>query len=100
MENNLTVGGWVIEDLKACNLPQKIATGFVQVMEGFVGASYIPVSYCASQLVNGTNHLLICKQTLSTSPSIEHIVAMTLHQSLPTDGLVGTFSILSIVTIV
>ena len=88
-------GAWeIFENIPACNLPQDVATGFAEAANGMMGASYIPLVYCAKQVVAGTNHMIICKQSLSTNPPKQGIVKMVLHQALPTDD--GRFSLISI----
>jgi hypothetical protein len=88
-------GAWeILGNMQACNLPQDVATGFMEVANGMIGVTYVPVLYCATQIVNGKNHMIICTQTVSSNPAKESIVEMVLHQA--TDG---TFSILSIKSI-
>lgn len=95
------VGSWKILDIEACNLPQQVTTGFAQVTQDLQGATYTPALYCAVQIVSGTNHMIICKQTLITNPIKEAMVKMVLHQSLPTEeSLIGNFTIVSIEEIV
>ena len=89
---NKMTGAWeIVENMQACNLPQDVATGFSEVGNSMIGATYVPVLYCATQIVNGKNHMIMCKQTVSSNPAKESIVEMVLHQA--TDG---TFSVLSI----
>ena len=88
-------GSWNILKMEPCKLPQKLATGFSEVTKEIVGASYEPVLYCATQLVAGTNHMLICNQTLVTNPPKKSIVKMILHETLD-----GKFIILSIENII
>lgn len=78
-------GAWKLAEMEPCALPEKVATGFTEAFEGLVGAHYIPVLYCGEQLVHGTNHMLICKQTLVTQPPAEHLVKVILNEPLPTD---------------
>lgn len=93
------LGSWtIVENIPACNLPQKVASGFTETTKDLLGANYKPLVYCATQVVNGTNHMIICEQTLLTNPPKKAIIAMKLHQSLPADG--EKFSILSIENIV
>lgn len=93
-------GGWQIAEMEACNLPEKLATGFSEVVSGLVGATYVPVLFCGTQIVNGTNYMLICKQTLVTREPQEHLVQMVLHEDIPTGGIIGAFRIMSIETII
>lgn len=80
------VGAWKIAKMKTAKLPEKVATGFKQATDGLKGARYRPVLYCGKQIVSGTNHLIICKQTLSDKDKTEHMVEITLHQPQPKAG--------------
>lgn len=79
-------GNWKLAEMNPCNLPEQVATGFAEAISGLVGAAYIPVLYCGEQLVHGTNHMLICKQTLITAQPQEHLVKIILNQPLPSDN--------------
>ena len=57
------IGGWNIDDVKTCNLPQKAQSAFTAVMSEIVGADYEPVAYLGSQLVNGTNYRILAIKT-------------------------------------
>ncbi len=88
-------GAWeILEDIPTCNLPQEVATGFQQVTENLLGGTYDPLLYCAKQIVAGVNHMIICKQTLTTYPAKVDLVKFVIHQSLQ-----GEFNILSIESI-
>ena len=89
-------GGWEFVDMPACSLPEKVATGFVEVTQGLTGAKYVPVLYVATQVVHGVNHMILCKQTLSAQSAPEHLVKMVLNQNLDDGSLVGKWSIVSI----
>jgi hypothetical protein len=75
------VGSWVVDPKKG-GLPQKLATGFSQAMEGLTGAGYEPLLYCGLQLVNGINHMIICKQTKVTNPPVVGIAEVVLNEKL------------------
>ena len=75
---NAIVGGWVVEPVVG-GLPEKVATAFSTVMQ-MKGAEYAPLVYCAHQLVNGINHMLICKQTLVTKDQDIHVVKVVLNE--------------------
>ena len=55
-------GGWQVP--KSMNITDKEKELLNKATEELTGASYKPVAYVASQVVNGTNHLLLC--TVST----------------------------------
>ena len=94
------LGGWELVEMHDCPLPQKVATGFVEVTQGLIGAKYVPVLYAATQVVHGVNHMIFCKQTLAAQGAPEHLVKMVLNQNLDDGSLVGKWSIVSIEQIV
>ena len=74
------VGGWtntesleVTEDVKA--LLDKAATEMV-------GATYEPVAYLGTQVVAGTNHLLLCKVTPVTPDAVATYALVTVYEDL------------------
>ena len=79
------LGGWNIDEMKGCNLPQKVASAFTAVTGGLVGAEYQPVLYVGSKVVNGTNYCVLALQTLVTSDAPKRLVKMVLHEG--TDGV-------------
>lgn len=89
------MGGWEIASMEACKLPEDVAAGFSSISH-LLGASYIPVLYGGRQLVNGWNHMLICKQELSAREPEEHLVEMMLHQDRSENSVAGEFCILNI----
>lgn len=91
----ISVGSWELVDMKACNLPEDVATGFSDVTQGLVGAKYTPVLYVGKQIVQGVNHMIICEQTLATGGAPKHLVRMVLNSAIG-----GAWSIVSIEQIV
>ena len=73
------LGTWEIAKMKKSSLPEKVASGFSEATKNLKGAKYRPVLYCGKQIVAGTNHMIICKQTLSDREGTEHVVAILLH---------------------
>ena len=69
-------------------------------MASLVGASYVPVLYVGMQVVHGTNHMLICKQTLAAQGASERLVKMVLNQNCDDGSIVGQWSVVSIEQIV
>ncbi len=86
----MTVGGWIAEPAVG-KMPQRLATGFTEVLEHYVGASFVPVIYCGRQIVNGTNYMIICTSTKVTNPPSEGVVKVILNE-----GTDGEFTIVSI----
>lgn len=74
-------GGWKLAPMSPCDLPQNVATGFTQLFGDVEGATYTPVLYCGTQVVNGVNHMIICRQTLVTLTEDEHLVKVIINES-------------------
>lgn len=100
--SNTIDGGYTLAPMEACCLPEKVATGFAQVLEHMTGANYQPVLYVGTQVVHGINHMILCKQTLVVEGAPEHLVKMVLNQNLDSgcSGLVGQWSLVCIEQIV
>lgn len=64
--------------MQSINLPQKLATAFLEVTSSLAGATYIHVLYCDQQIVHGLNHMIICVQTTS----IDHIIMQSEKKDL------------------
>ncbi len=75
-------GGWVVEEnLIPGTLPQKLASGFYTATKQYTGMQLNPILYCGSQLVNGTNYMIICEGTLVTASPKKEILAVIVHKS-------------------
>ena len=87
----MILGEWNIDDIKGCNLPQKVQTDFTAVTSELVGAEYEPIAYLGSQQVNGMNYRILALMRTVT-PSVEkRIVKMIIHEEL--DGSVKLLSV-------
>ncbi len=76
-------GGWTItteaKGYPVCDLPEAVASAFSQVTTGLDGVGYEPLMYLATQVVNGTNHMILCRQTLVNVECTVKIVKMVLN---------------------
>lgn len=59
-------GGWEIYDNEANVLPEDVQTAFDKAAETFTGSELKPVSYVASQVVAGTNYMILCEAATTT----------------------------------
>ncbi len=75
------LGGWNIDEMKPCNLPQKAQSAFTAITGGLVGAEYQPVLYVGSQIVNGVNYCILAVQTLMTQNAEKRLVKMVINVS-------------------
>ena len=75
-------------------LPQKVASCFDETMSKLLGATYAPVAYLGSQLVNGTNHAILCEQTVITGTDTKNAVLVILNEKEEGMSLVSITPIL------
>lgn len=75
----MKIGGWEVK-VAVDAMPQKCATAFSEITYKLVGASYVPLAYLGSQLVNGTNHAILAEQTILTGTDHKNIVLMTINE--------------------
>ena len=59
-------GGWNLFDNEANALPEDVQTAFDKAAETFTGSELKPVAYVASQVVAGTNYMILCEATTTT----------------------------------
>ena len=72
-------GGYEIVNQPADKLPQDLASAIGNINGGILGATYQPLWYVGHQLVNGTNHFLICKEIRSTKDQNTCIVGLVIN---------------------
>lgn len=87
----MILGGWNLDDVKGCNLPQKVQTAFLAVTGGITGIDYEPIAYLGSQTVNGTNYRLLALQRTVTANPETKLVKMIIHEAL--DGTANLESV-------
>lgn len=88
------LGSWTINPVKGM-LPQKLASGWDEAFEKLLGAKYEPIVYVGSQVVNGTNHMIIAKQNRVTAEPNTAIVKVVLNEKA-IDAAKSRFTIVSI----
>ena len=87
----MILGGWNLDEVKGCNLPQKVQSAFTAVTGDMTGADYEPIAYLGSQIVNGVNYRIIAIQRLVIPDSQPRIVKMIIHEEA--DGSVSLVSV-------
>ena len=85
------LGSWNIDEMKGCNLPQKVQSAFTSVTGELVGADYQPVLYVGSQIVNGTNYCILAIQTIITAEPKKNLVKVIVNVS--TSGVASLVSV-------
>ncbi len=87
----MILGGWNLDEVKGCNLPQKIQTIFTAVTSERTGAEFEPVAYLGSQTVNGTNYKILALMHYVVASPQKRLVKMIIHEEL--DGSVRLVSV-------
>lgn len=87
----MILGGWNLDEIKGCSLPQKVQTDFTAVTSEMVGADYEPIAYLGSQTVNGINYRVLALMRAVVPNAEKKIVKMIIHEEL--DGSVRLQSV-------
>ena len=85
------LGGWSLDDVKGCNLPQKVQSAFTGATSEIVGADYEPVAYLGSQQVNGMNYKILALKTPVVANGEKSFVKIIVNAG--TDGTTRLVSI-------
>lgn len=72
------LGAWNVNVITG-GMPQKVATAVSKLNE-LVGAEYSPIAYIGSQEVNGTNHAVLCEQTITNGKDTKNIVLVIFNE--------------------
>ncbi len=90
IELSKTFGGYDIVNIPACKLPQDVASSvFGVINSGMLGATYDPIWYIGSQLVNGKNHIFLAKEIRSTKHRDKSIVGLVINVPPSKDAFKG-----------
>jgi len=81
-------GGWKVEPAVG-TMPEKVASAFAEKVGKLVGVVYTPLIYCGSQVVNGTNHMILCMGETRADQPAKFISKIVLNEDL--EG--GTFNL-------
>ena len=73
-------GGYV--DAASPVVTDEVKALFDKAAQGLTGVEYVPVAYVSSQVVAGTNHLLLCKATPTTPDTNTTYALVTLYEDL------------------
>ena len=59
----MMTGGWEIVPAEGAVLPDEAVAALEKALEKLDGASYVPVTLLATQIVAGTNYCILCQVT-------------------------------------
>ncbi|MCQ2513108.1 MAG: hypothetical protein MJ092_06985, partial [Lachnospiraceae bacterium] len=77
------LAGWEINmDETKAFLPEGFEAVFNKALEGYAGMGFEPVAYLGSQVVAGTNHMVLCKGTTVTAEPISELKVVVIYQDL------------------
>ncbi|MBQ9901325.1 MAG: hypothetical protein IJM51_02915 [Clostridia bacterium] len=74
------VGGWTTPESPVVS--KEVKDVLAKATEKLTGATYEPVAYLGSQVVAGTNHLILCKMTPTTKDAESTYAIVTVYEDL------------------
>ena len=63
LAEGMMTGGWEIVPAEGAVLPHEAVAALEKALEKMDGASYVPVTLMATQIVAGTNYCILCQVT-------------------------------------
>lgn len=87
----MMLGEYNLDEIKGCNLPQKVQSDFIAVTSGLTDADYVPICYLGSQQVNGVNYRILALYKPVSTVGEKRIVKMIIHEEL--DGSASLSSV-------
>ena len=84
VDDATAVGGWEIKALEQGNtlVPAEANDAFAKASEGYVGVELRPIATLATQLVAGTNYLILCEGATVTAEPQENLYVATVYADL------------------
>ncbi len=76
------MGGWALQEMPNCDLPENLQAFFDGGLGGLMGVSYQPVLYMATQVVAGLNHMILCVGTPVVPDATGFLAALTIYEDL------------------
>ena len=75
-------GGWELYDNEANVLPEEVQTAFDKAAEQYVGSDLKPLAYIASQVVAGTNYMILCEAETVTEEPVKSYQMVVVYADL------------------
>ena len=78
------VGGWTIDELavSGAQLPDEVKEAFEKAMTEYVGMDFKPIAYLGSQVVSGSNYMILCEGTMVTAEPTTELDVVTIYKDL------------------
>ena len=75
-------GGWT--DAQTTEITDEVKAMFDKINETMTGAYYVPIAYLESQVVAGTNHLVLCKEipSVNSADALGIYAIVTVYENL------------------
>ena len=82
----MTGGYTVNENLTAAALPADAQNAFDKALTGLTGTSYTPIVLLGTQIVSGTNYVILCKVTPVVPDPVSELDVVTIHEDLDSNA--------------
>ena len=90
-EKPQTFGGWEVNDeVVTAVMTEEAQTAFDAAMEKLVGVGYTPAALLATQVVSGTNYLILCQGTTVTATPEAGWYIVKIYQNLQGEAEVSS----------
>lgn len=99
-DSNELVGGWTIAHHEGTIIPADASTALTSAMKNYDGMMFRPLVLLATQVVSGTNYLILCEGAAVTQDPQEGLYAVTVYADLSGNAQISNVQMLNLLAYV
>ncbi|MBO4359731.1 MAG: hypothetical protein J5822_02515 [Eubacteriaceae bacterium] len=89
---NTALGGWTVSDFEGVTLPEAAQNAYDKALEGYTGMGYVPYALLGTQVVSGTNYMILAKGTTVTAEPVSALYVLVIYEDLEGSCTVASVS--------
>lgn len=81
-QNTPVLGGWTLTEFEGVTLPDEAQAAYDKALEGYTGMGYVPYALLGTQVVSGTNYMILAKGTTVTAEPVSALYVLVIYEDL------------------
>ena len=74
------LGGWTLSEFDGVELPEAAQNAYDKALEGYTGMGYVPYALLGTQVVSGTNYMILAKGTTVTAEPVSALYVLVIYE--------------------
>ncbi len=79
-QNTPVLGGWTLTEFEGAELPEAAQKAYDKALEGYTGMGYVPYALLGTQVVSGTNYMILAKGTTVTPEPVSALYVLVIYE--------------------